>query len=568
MSAVVSLDAIDKPGPIHPAADPQQDALLRWAEANAVERDTPPITGGRYRIPDPETGKKRGWTRMSTLAKTLDDDTAITKWEKANVARGLLADPGMLTRISDPRDLVAAAGRRGGDYLKADLGTAMHTALERHVLGLDNTGLPAPYDQDLAVIVDALARHRIVADPNYLEAVMCYPAFEAAGRLDLCAKGPWGDTLRVCDLKTGSTDFGIGVWAAQLAGYARAPYHWRDGELHPAFARDAEVGMIIHAPLGQATCHIYELDLIQGHEILTAAHEARRIRNGNQGLMVPHIPPAAPLPVSDTSKSAAKPEAAVPAAEPVHISEPLAEVVGDLEARTDTWLAGRIAALAGQEAAMRVVRLAWPPDTLGTPPWTAEQRPSIEAALIAGEAAVRAPFPVERPAEPTPDPEPLPPAAAELRPRPDAGGLVDAKVCHALAEEVRQLDELRVVAFRRWLVDAQAAGRMLDRMVDHKPWPDRTYAVVVAMNACLAHLWDADDPDALTRAAMAVLLGDDQVQPTFTTGGLFGTLTPDEARRLTQIALAFGRSEPDICAQLGAAVTSQPNHQAKETTQP
>lgn len=532
---------------VHPAANPTENALLQWAKANAVDRPLPPISRGRYAIPDPDTGKPGTWMRMSSLAKLLFDDTAIVKWEKGNVVRGLRADPELL-ELPDDNDVARIAGKRGGDYLKADLGTAMHTGVERHALGLSNAKIPAPYDADLAAIIEALDRHGITFDPEWIEAAVLYPEVGAAGRLDGGVHGPWGDLLRIADVKTGRLDFGVGPWAAQLAGYARAPYRWTPDGLVEAPLRDTHTGIIIHAPLGTGTCHIYEIDLDGGHEILTHAYESLRFRGKHDKWLVPHTAPR----VSEIPNSSPD--------EPVHVAEPITEVVGDLEARTDTWLHGRIAALADQPEAVKAVRLAWPTDTPGKPPWTAEQRTLVEAAISAGEKEVRAPFPAPKPTDDPPATlyAPAEDNAPTLRPRTESDdeATVDATVCAALAQSVKAMDVTRTTRFRDWLIEAQRAGRALGTMAEGKRWSARTHALIVAMAACLEHLWDDDDPNALVRAALAVALGDDEVQPTFSTGGLLGTLSADEARRLTQIAVAFGRSEPDTCAALGMAVAS------------
>lgn len=560
MTAPIPLDAIDKQGPLHPAATPEQDALLRWAEANQIERNSPPISRGRYKTTDPKTGKSTTWTRMSTLAKTLSDQTGIHRWEKANVARGIQADPDMVDRILDARDLAQWAGKVGGDYLKADLGTAMHTAVEvweRDPLAA--AGLPAPWADDLTAITDALQRHGITPSSEWVEAVMIHPELKAAGRLDFCATGPW-QGLRVCDLKTGSIDFGVTDWAAQLAGYATAPMRWIDGRIVTAEARDTETGIIIHAPLGTGTCHIYEIDLVRGKELLDACYAARVSRRGSKDLMVPHIPPESAEPGRSPSGDEPGPLPAATATdtgeatsdEPVHVSEPLGEVTGDLEARTDAWLAGRVKALADQPDAVRIIRTVWG-DLPATPPWTAEQRARVEAAVTAGEAAVGAPFPAPRPADPEPR-EPLPEPAPVLRPQPDAGGEVSADVCRAVADGIRALDADRQTVFMRWRKEALRGARGWHDARDGQAWSARTHAAMVAIGECLTHLWDSDEPDTLTRAALAVTLGDDQVQPSFTTGALLGTLSPDESRQLTQIAAAFGRDEPDVVASLGLAV--------------
>lgn len=549
----ITLDA--RPGQVapdrmHPAASDVEDALLRWASLNGVARQSPPINDKhRYVIEDARLGPHKTWTRMSGLAKTLDDTTALERWGKDNVTRGYLAHPELLTtNPMDVSDRTVAAGKAGGDYLMARLGTAMHTALERHALGL-STDVPAPYDADLAAIVEALGRHGIVPDPEWIEVAMVYPEVGAAGRLDLCARGPWGDVLRVVDLKTGKLDFGVGAWAAQLSGYARAPWRWTPEGVIEAAPRDIHTGIILHALIGSGTCHVYELDLDQGHEILLHAHKARQIRSGNDSLLVPHTAPnLSGFPTGSNSSEIPN----CSSDEPVHIGESLEQVVDDLGARSDAWLQDRLRAIASNDAARLGVSNHWPTGVATAPPWTADERALIEPVISAGEQVAGAPFAPEAPNDDPPavlhTPEAKPPVV-------DAN--VSTTACDALKASFNELPSDRIVAFRGWMKQGIDAG------VDWQPkrpegtaWSLRCYSIVNAVHECLVHLWDDDDPDALTRAALVLVLGDDAVQPAFATGAILGSLTPDEAKSLAQIAVAFSHDDADITQRLGAAVVA------------
>ena len=139
--------------------------------------------------------------------------------------------------------------------------------------------------------------------------------------------------------------------------------------------------------------------------------------------------------------------------------------------------------------------------------------------------------------------------------QPPQGEMVASGICDGLAAQCRTLPSPARGTLRRWLVDAKQAQRPFSPPKTG-PWSTQTYAAVNAAHACLTHLWDDEQPDALTRAALALVLGDDIVQPALRTGGLIGSLTPDEAKRLAQIAVAFGRSDADVCAQLGALVAA------------
>jgi hypothetical protein len=91
-------------------------------------------------------GKPVGYTRVSTLAKALDDKTALTKWKQRQVVIGLGARP----------DLVAVAGAVKNDDRKLDeiVETAM-TAAESERAANIGTALHALSEQ-----VDADCAHR------------------------------------------------------------------------------------------------------------------------------------------------------------------------------------------------------------------------------------------------------------------------------------------------------------------------------------------------------------------------------------------------------------------------
>jgi len=174
-ATVLDLEQL-APLAVHPAANQQEAALLRWAAEHPIDRPTPPTSNGRYKLPHPDTGKPATWTRMSTLAKTIDDTAGLDIWRTRLLVAGLHANRHLLDAV-DPDDKASltacatAAALHGGDKLRADLGTAMHTALEHHVLG---TGLlpPAPYIDDVLAIAEAFERAGLTFPAELVEATL------------------------------------------------------------------------------------------------------------------------------------------------------------------------------------------------------------------------------------------------------------------------------------------------------------------------------------------------------------------------------------------------------------
>ena len=529
----LDLDDPALDAPLHPAANPEELALLAWARDNAIGRPNPPIVGGRYRLPPPDGGKERAWTRMSTLAKTLDDTSGLEIWRNRCIAAGFHTRRDLLDAI-DPADKASltaaanAAALHGGDKLRADLGTAMHTALEH--LALDTgTMPPEPWADDALAIADAIAAAGLTFPPEYVEATLVNPQLEAAGRTDLVARGPWGDELRICDLKTGSDiNRSLVTYAAQLAGYATSTHRWTGDSYAPFTGIDQGVGIIIHAPLGTGTCTIHEVDLTAGAEIVALCATVRKRRTG-----------AAKLATATVTATSAPP--AVPAATNTGQDERAAAIKTrlaaiDPEQRTD------------------VVR-GWPHECPPRPPWTIEQCLAIEAHLY-GFDGIEAPFAptadeqaagakrltaaLDRITAPTPEPAWQPP---------DNGPLTTDAVADAIrTEALETLDDTQRALAAGWQADARRQKR---------PWGSvhpgqirqRTLAINLAALSCL-QAFSGDE--ALTRRAIGLVINE-HPQPVWTTGALLGSLTIDQATDLDQIATRYLAGDTTTRAELDAA---------------
>jgi len=147
IDASVGAFLSDTPAP-HPAATPEQQALLDWAAAHPTGRVEAPKANGRYKLPDPVTGKPATWTRVTTLAGTIDDAAGLTVWRHRLLVAGMTA-PGLADQAAaahadgDKATLGRIAGQalhHAGEKLAADIGTALHTATEHYDLGTQVAG--------------------------------------------------------------------------------------------------------------------------------------------------------------------------------------------------------------------------------------------------------------------------------------------------------------------------------------------------------------------------------------------------------------------------------------------
>ena len=522
---LIDLDQL-APTPVHPAANEHEAALLTWAAEHPIDRPTPPLDRGRYKLPHPDTGKPKTWTRMSTLAKTLDDTSGLEVWRNRLIIAGLHANRHLLDAV-DPDDnatLTAAANAaalHGGDKLRADLGTAMHTALEHHVLATGHRP-PAPYTADLDAIAAAIDAAGLTFPAELVEATLVCPPLDAAGRTDLMAHGPWGDTLRIADLKTGGELRPISE-AAQLAGYARSTHRWTPDGYQATPDIDQATGLLIHAPLGSGTCTIYLLDLTVGAEIADLCLAVRARRRGATKLvtaLVPTIKPVEPEPADTLAERA--------------------------EA-----LRSRIKAITDPADKTAIART-WPDSTPHRPPWTWDQIDNLEHVLCAIDG-IEAPFRHNPDAEPPAAHRPpdLPPQVtlAPEWPTPDEGPIVADSATAALHVASAAATDAMRETFRTWVWEAKTQKRPWGRVVAGE-MTTRTHAINHAALTCAAH-WPTDT-DLRTRWALAYILGED-LEPTWRTGAVLGSLTIEQAHDLAAVADRYAAGDPTTCAVINAA---------------
>lgn len=148
---------------------------------------------------------------------------------------------------------------------------------------------------------------------------------------------------------------------------------------------------------------------------------------------------------------------------------------------------------------------------------------------MAGETAPRT-----RPARIEPVNAPAPP---EPKTAPE-GGPADADKVVALLERARS-DAGVAATVNRWVRDAARAHVDWRIGIEAQYSTERRYALSYVAVELAEHLCsgaDAAVEDEVARAALAMVIGDDAHQPILAVGGLIGTLTIDQARRLVRIA--------------------------------
>jgi hypothetical protein len=249
-------------------------------------------------------GKPIPYTRVSTLAKALDDKTALMDWKCRQTAIGLATRPDLISKtkaVGDNRSALnevvrEALGAAASDRA-ANVGTALHAFTERIDAG------EAP---------DTLVTH---TDPLYLDLVAYQVAtghltmeaaelfvvcdeLQAAGTFDRLVNIP-DVGLVVADLKSGQNEpnYPHGV-AQQIAIYAHGhlydPEQGRIAALSDLGVR-TDVGLLIHLPAERGTCDLYLIDLDHGWALAQTA-VAVRTAYKTKPLTKLHTP--APVPAS------------------------------------------------------------------------------------------------------------------------------------------------------------------------------------------------------------------------------------------------------------------------------
>ena len=225
----------------------------------------------------PGGGNPAPYTRVSTLAKTLDDLNQLMAWKQRKTAEGLLRRPDLLTRIAgavangDPdtdwptkralNDICREATEAAGAGKGASAGTGLHALTEAIDRGEEPLFVP-PAD------LDRLDDYRIATNPYDvldIETFVVNDEVCSAGTFDRLLLCPDG-RVRVADLKTGKSEKAYPLsTATQIAIYAHGKrYDPETGDrwaLHPEL--DLTTGLLIHLP-ATGGCEVVPLDLDKG----------------------------------------------------------------------------------------------------------------------------------------------------------------------------------------------------------------------------------------------------------------------------------------------------------------
>lgn len=236
---------------------------------------------GRPLITPPGGDKPVPYTRVSTLAKTLDNKEQLMRWKCRQTAIGIARRPdlsAMISAVHDDRkvmdDIVGQAMDAAASNAAANLGTTLHALTEHVDKGTKPDFLPAELIPDLTAYEEAMRGVQILA----IERFIVNDHVQAAGTFDRMVLLP-GVGPVIADIKTGQHEmkFPHGV-CTQIAMYARGHMYdaanGRTGYL-PDMGVSTDVGLLIWLPSGQARCELHLLDLTVGWELAQTASKVR-----------------------------------------------------------------------------------------------------------------------------------------------------------------------------------------------------------------------------------------------------------------------------------------------------
>lgn len=265
------------------------------------QRKTFRYVNGAPLVSDPEDPTKTlRYSRPSGYSKCLDDEKALESWRLFKAMTGVARSPALAAEVNACRDddrtqkevLRNKALDKGDASERADMGTALHamTVRAEDVTDVDFDP-PEQYVADLDAYRDALATYGLVSE--MIEVALVNDPFRAAGTADRIFRSTMPlippDGIRIepgelvlGDLKTGKKlDFSISNYCVQMALYATGRlYDVHTDRRLPTPPINGRWTLLIHLPVGKATCSVLWCSIEAGLYGAKLAQEVKEWRKG------------------------------------------------------------------------------------------------------------------------------------------------------------------------------------------------------------------------------------------------------------------------------------------------
>lgn len=247
---------------------------------------------GRYLVVPPEGGNPVGYTRVTTVAKTLDSEGGLAPWKATMCAEGILLRRGLRARWEalmalyggDPwyaseaakaecKALVEECAAVGGANDRREMGSSLHTITALADVGRRPEHLTEETERDLEAYLTGLALAGVDIVPGMVELTVVLDSWRVAGTFDRLVTVPGFDLPLIADLKTGAElSYSWQTIAVQLAAYSRAEAIYVQGtapdgsqdvrQVMPEV--DQDHGLILWLNAGTGTLELWLVDLAQG----------------------------------------------------------------------------------------------------------------------------------------------------------------------------------------------------------------------------------------------------------------------------------------------------------------
>lgn len=235
-----------------------------------------------------------GYTRISTLAGTLDDKGNLSDWLAARALMGVVKSEALFAQAAhlvsahkDPwavpegkkplKELVASAQALGGSEDASGLGTAFHGLCEV----LDEGRNPQYVPRQLEPWIEARQAAIEEFDPVLIEPFVVNDELKSAGNPDRYLLHRPTGIVYAADDKTGSSepDFPLKVTIQVAIASRSVLYDQTTGKRTPIKC-DQSKGLLVHTPIRDVRprSNLYWLDLNKGWEYAKLAVQVREAR--------------------------------------------------------------------------------------------------------------------------------------------------------------------------------------------------------------------------------------------------------------------------------------------------